>query len=64
MDLRRCLVDLTFRSGITLPEGAVVTLIESLGALGLNTSQHISNSRLRAKSYAGKLPNFTSNLKS
>ena len=47
-----------------MPEGAVEKLIESLGVLGINTSEHISDSRPRAKSYAGKLPNFTSNLKS
>ena len=44
--------------------GAAVKLIESLGALGLKTSKHITYARPRAKSYVGELPNFISKLAS
>ena len=38
--------------------GAAVKLIESLAALGLGTSKHITYANPRAKAYLGTMPNF------
>ena len=38
--------------------GAAVKPIESLAALGLSTSKHITYANLRAKAYLGTAPNF------